>query len=236
MSLFEYILELSGGFRTFGVTWAIIRGNIIEPNGGLNNFRICMSSTVEHPNQVLIGKDIAKNNNFYHANFRQHNHSKMCAHYGYDHDCPIWRKRSKLNFAIQWMSVRMAHSFCSANLSDTVAAQNGGEGPLFIRLRPDFIVNNPINLTVYGDMLRERQKNLSETQRQYGVSLPICGASKGHFVHDFTIFATAKAMNRYAFAIEPHGRGRDIESQCKVFAALRELPSCSLPRTTLVLA
>ena len=132
-----YVLELSGAFRTLGITWHMLLQNLILPNGGLDAWRICIVARTEHPEEREIGNYIASALKAHYVNFEPHNHSFNCQLYGFPPDCFFGEGQAAGKFPLQWASVMQAHHHCLRGASRSA---------LYVRLRPDSLLFEPVHL------------------------------------------------------------------------------------------
>lgn len=131
----QYVLEVSGGFRTLGVTWLAMLEHLIMPNGGLDAWRVCIVAHTHHKAQIAIGNIIAENLRTHHASFAPQSRSSSCAEYGLPEDCDF-----PDSYAIQMHAVRANHRACERGVPDDA---------MFIRLRPDSLILQSIDLGRY---------------------------------------------------------------------------------------
>ena len=238
----RYALELSGGLRTFLVTWPALSCNLIERNGGRGNWWLGIESPYDGRTQSKVGaaaRTIVTD--WDHANIFAEDKYRTCAYYGLDD-----KEQCDADF------FPLAQDICSRRLAKGL--EGGGElcvggfvkrnktggtcdshcqrrykgfahqwesvGRCHAALkRSQAFASVEFILRTRPDVLLLQELSLNEVVRDMtvarsGAFLP-CETMNGGYIDDF-VFANKTAMDAYA-SLEPlHGEGFRTVTEARV--------------------
>ena len=178
----KYALELSGGLRTFLVTWPALSCALVERNGGRGNWWLGLEAPYDATKQADVAAAArAVVRDWDHVNVYAESANATCAFYGAA-TCGSEQYRLKLHFAYQWEAVARCHAALERS-------------PLFksielvVRARPDVVLLQDLALdAAAATMARARA----------GALIP-CVVGQKMYIDDFVV-ATKRAMAEYVKA------------------------------------
>ena len=178
----KYALELSGGLRTFLVTWPALSCALVERNGGRGNWWLGLEAPYDATKQADVAAAArAVVRDWDHVNVYAESANATCAFYGAA-TCGSEQYRLKLHFAYQWEAVARCHAALERS-------------PLFksielvVRARPDVVLLRDLALDeAAATMARARA----------GALIP-CVVGQKMYIDDFVV-ATKRAMAEYVKA------------------------------------
>ena len=178
----KYALELSGGLRTFLVTWPALSCALVERNGGRENWWLGLEAPYDAAKQADVAaaaRSVVRD--WDHVNVYAESASATCAFYGAA-TCGSDQYRLKLHFAYQWEAVARCHAALERS-------------PLFksielvVRARPDVVLLRDLALdAAAATMARARAP-----------ALVPCVVGQKMYIDDFVV-ATKRAMAEYVKA------------------------------------
>ena len=186
----KYALELSGGLRTFLVTWPALSCALVERNGGRGNWWLGLEAPYDATKQADVAaaaRSVVRG--WDHVNVYAESANATCAFYGAE-TCGSDQYRLNLHFAYQWEAVARCHAALERS-------------PLFksielvVRARPDVVLLRDLALdAAAATMARARAP-----------ALVPCVVGQKMYIDDFVV-ATKRAMEEYvkaegAFDLEP---------------------------------
>lgn len=191
----RYALELSGGLRTFLMTWPALHCRLVGPNGGRGNWWLGIEAPYDGRTQSELAKAaLGLVADWDHARVYEESAAATCAFYGLEAgaSCEVAltfpdaipsAQNSGLKvrgFAHQWEAVFRAHAALRASSAhDTVE--------YIVRTRPDVLLLSPLAMGRIGASL---------TASSASALLPCKFAADRH-IDDFVV-ATPEAMDAYA--------------------------------------
>ena len=178
----KYALELSGGLRTFLVTWPALSCALVERNGGRGNWWLGLEAPYDAAKQADVAaaaRSVVRD--WDHVNVYAESANATCAFYGAE-TCGSDQYRLKLHFAYQWEAVARCHAALERS-------------PLFksielvVRARPDVVLLRDLALdAAAATMARARAP-----------ALVPCVVGQKMYIDDFVV-ATKRAMAEYVKA------------------------------------
>ena len=178
----KYALELSGGLRTFLVTWPALSCALVERNGGRGNWWLGLEAPYDAAKQADVAAAArAVVRDWDHVNVYAESANATCAFYGAA-TCGSEQYRLKLHFAYQWEAVARCHAALERSpLFESIE--------LVVRARPDVVLLRDLALdAAAATMARARAP-----------ALVPCVVGRKMYIDDFVV-ATKRAMAEYVKA------------------------------------
>ena len=186
----KYALELSGGLRTFLVTWPALSCALVERNGGRGNWWLGLEAPYDAAKQADVAaaaRSVVRD--WDHVNVYAESANATCAFYGAA-TCGSEQYRLKLHFAYQWEAVARCHAALERSpLFESIE--------LVVRARPDVVLLRDLAL----------DEAAATMARARAPALVPCVVGQKMYIDDFVV-ATKRAMAEYvkaegAFDLEP---------------------------------